>query len=124
MLTLPRAENVAMENFRLRWNGAGSRGQGVLAAVGGPAAVTLLAMPDRHPPTAVVAVLYVLAVVIAARLGGVRSGVAASLLSFLSLNFFFTRPLHTFVVGAPEDLVSLTSNRLQCSLRSSWRACA
>jgi two-component system sensor histidine kinase KdpD len=79
----------------------------VIAAVGGPAAVTLLAIPDPHPPTAVVAVLYVLAVVVAARLGGVLSGVAASVLSFLSLNFFFTRPLHTFIVGAPEDLVSL-----------------
>ena len=96
-----------VENFRLRWNAAPSRGQRVLAALGGPAAVTLLVIPERHPPTAVVAVLYVLAVVVAARLGGALSGIAASVLSFLSLNFFFTRPLHTFVVGAPEDLVSL-----------------
>jgi len=91
----------------LRWSSAPSRGQRVLAAVAGPAAVTLIAIPERHPPTAVVAVVYVLAVVIAARLGGALSGIAASLLSFLSLNFFFTRPIHTFVVGAPEDLVSL-----------------
>lgn len=79
----------------------------ITGAVAGPAAVTLLALPSSHPPTAVVAVLYVLAVVIASRLGGAPSGVAASLFSFLSLNFFFTPPLHTFVVAAPEDLVAL-----------------
>ena len=72
-----------------------------------PAAVTLLAVPTDHPPTAVVAVLYVLAVVIAARVGGSVSGVLAAVVSFLSLNFFFTSPLHTFAVASPEDLVAL-----------------
>jgi two-component system sensor histidine kinase KdpD len=53
------------------------------------------------------AVLYVLAVVIAARVGGAEAGIASSIVSFLALNFFFTQPLHTFKVAAPEDLVSL-----------------
>lgn len=53
------------------------------------------------------ALLYVLGVVIAARVGGAWAGVCASALSFLTLNFFFTEPLHTFVVGAAEDWVSL-----------------
>ncbi len=80
----------------------------LLAACAGPAMVTLLALPDRHPETVVVvAVLYVLAVVVAARVGGAAAGIAASILSFLALNFFFTQPLHTFKVAAPEDLVSL-----------------
>ena len=82
-------------------------GSRFLVACVGPAAVTLLALLDRHPETAVVAVLYVLAVVIAARVGGAVAGIAASILSFLALNFFFTQPLHTFAVAAPEDLVSL-----------------
>lgn len=72
-----------------------------------PAVVTALAIPQRHPPTAVVAVLYVLAVVVVARIGGAIAGIAASVLSFLALNFFFTHPLHTFAVGAPADLVAL-----------------
>lgn len=76
-------------------------------ACAGPAAVTLLAIPDRHPETEVVAVLYVLAVVIAARVAGAAAGIAASLVSFLALNFFFTQPFHTFKVAAPEDLISL-----------------
>ena len=54
-----------------------------------------------------VAVLFVLAVVIAARVGGAGAGIVASLLSFLALNFFFTPPFHTFGVAAPEDLVAL-----------------
>ncbi len=78
-----------------------------MAACAAPVAITLLAIPDRHPETTIVAVLYVLAVVIAARLGGATAGIAASILSFLTLNFFFTQPLHTFKVAAPEDLVAL-----------------
>jgi two-component system, OmpR family, sensor histidine kinase KdpD len=96
-----------MQNFLLRWSVTKPFPQRILAAVGGPAAVTLLAVLEPLPRTAVVAVLYVLAVVIAARIGGAPSGIAASVLSFLSLNFFFTEPLHTFVVASPEDLASL-----------------
>lgn len=76
-------------------------------AVLAPAAVTLLAIPTDHPPTTVVAVLYVLAGVIAARVGGSVSGVVAAIISFLSFNFFFTSPLHTFAVSSSEDLVAL-----------------
>ncbi|HYI44949.1 MAG TPA: ATP-binding protein [Actinomycetota bacterium] len=79
----------------------------LVPAIVGPAAVTLLAIPDPHPHTSVVALLYVLAVVVSARLGGALAGVAASALSFLALNFFFTRPLHTVAVAAVEDLVAL-----------------
>ena len=88
------------------WRGPPTRSK-LLVACAAPAAVTLLALLEDHPETAVVAVLYVLAVVIAARVGGAVAGVAASIMSFLALNFFFTEPLHTFAVSAPEDLVSL-----------------
>jgi two-component system sensor histidine kinase KdpD len=37
----------------------------------------------------------------------VRAGVIASGLSFLALNFFFTPPFHTFVVGKFDDLLAL-----------------
>ena len=88
------------------WQEPGCWRKLLLAALG-PAAVTLLALPEDHPEIAVVAMLYVLAVVIAARVAGAPGGVAASFLSFLAFNFFFTRPLHTFAVATPEDLVSL-----------------
>jgi two-component system sensor histidine kinase KdpD len=47
------------------------------------------------------------AVVGAAAIGGLWSGLAASVLSFLGLNFFFTSPRHTFRVSKGEDLVAL-----------------
>jgi two-component system, OmpR family, sensor histidine kinase KdpD len=98
---------MVVERFRIRWGTLISWRRGIAAAVLAPAAVTLLAIPRDHPPTAIVALLYVLAVVVAARLGGAIPGAAASVLSFLSLNFFFTSPLHTLAVGAPQLLVVL-----------------
>ena len=79
----------------------------VLVALGAPGIVSLLAIPSEHLPTTIIALLFVLAVLVAVRIGGAASGIAASGLSFLSLNFFFTPPLHTFIVGKIEDLVAL-----------------
>ena len=106
-LTRSEAENAVMDGLRGKWGVTPLLRKRIFAALAGPAAVTLLAIPEEPPQTAVVALLFVLAVVIAARVGGALAGVGASLLSFLALNFFFTQPLHTFAVGAPEDLISL-----------------
>lgn len=77
------------------------------AAIGGPGLVTLLALLERRPSTTTASLLYVLVVVGAAGLGGALAGIAASVLSFVALNFFFTPPLHTLVVGKVQDLVAL-----------------
>lgn len=105
-LQLTKADNGTVNIERL-WRKGPPATRKLVAACAGPAAVTLLAIPDRDPETAVVAVLYVLAVMIAARIAGAAAGIGASIISFLALNFFFTQPLHTFKVAAPEDLVSL-----------------
>ena len=54
-----------------------------------------------------VASLYLLAVVGAAAIGGIGSGLGASVLAFMGLNFFFTSPRHTFRVDKAEDIVAL-----------------
>lgn len=77
----------------------------VLAAIAGPAVVTLLVPIDL--PTTTAALLYVLVVALASALGGAFAGIAASILSFLALNFFFTPPLNTFNANKGEDLVAL-----------------
>jgi two-component system sensor histidine kinase KdpD len=82
-------------------------GRVVLVAIGGPGLVTLLAPLERQVPTTTAAMLYVLVVALASATEGAAAGIAASLLSFLALNFFFTPPLQTFVVGKPEDLIAL-----------------
>lgn len=51
--------------------------------------------------------MYILAVVGAAALGGLWSGLGAAVLSFLGLNYFFTPPRETFRVDKEEDLVAL-----------------
>ncbi|MCA1834042.1 MAG: ATP-binding protein [Actinomycetota bacterium] len=51
--------------------------------------------------------LCLLAVVVAAAFGGLRSGLAASVVAFLSLNLFFTEPYHTFGVRRLADLIAL-----------------
>jgi two-component system sensor histidine kinase KdpD len=74
-------------------------------------ALTLLAtsptlLPGRVDVTAA-ALGYVLAVVVAAASAGLASGLVASVLSFLALNFFFTPPLHTLAVERANDVVAL-----------------
>ncbi len=80
--------------------------RGVVAAAGAPAAATLTGL-SFHGGDASAASLYMLAVVTAAVVGGLWSGLAAAVLSFLGLNFFFTPPQHTFRVSKAEDLVAL-----------------
>jgi two-component system sensor histidine kinase KdpD len=64
------------------------------------------ALPGRPSPV-IAAVVYVLAVAGASAAGGLPAGLAASALSFVGLNFFFTPPLHTLSVERTEDLVAL-----------------
>lgn len=102
-----KAQNTNMEGFRAGGGPVAGWPTRAAVAVGAPAAVTLLAIPPQHPPTTVIALLFVLAVLVAVRIGGATAGIVASAASFLSLNFFFTPPLHTFGVGTMEDLVAL-----------------
>ncbi len=81
--------------------------RGFAVAILGPALVTLLALPERHLPTTTISLLYVLTVVVAAGVGGLPAGIAASGLSFLALNFFFTPPLHTLAVDNVRDFLAL-----------------
>ena len=79
----------------------------VLVSVAAPAAVSLLAIGEEHLPTTAVALLFVLGVVVSTSVGGQLAGIVAALLSFLSLNFFFTPPLHTFAVAGPTEVIAL-----------------
>ena len=82
-------------------------GRVAIVAIGGPGVVTSLAPLESQVPTTSAAMLYVLVVALASATEGAAAGIAASLLSFLALNFFFTPPLHTLVVDKPEDLAAL-----------------
>lgn len=77
----------------------------VAIALLAPAVATAIALPLHED--AIAAVLYLFAVVLAATLGGTRSGVSAAAFSFLLLNYFFTQPRRTFRVASTEDIVAL-----------------
>ncbi len=96
-----------MIRLRLRWTPNPKPTARYLVAILGPLAVTLTSVADPHPPATVTAALYVLAVVVAAGIGGASAGIGASILSFVCLNFFFTRPLHTLAVGTGADVAAL-----------------
>ncbi|MGH2723521.1 MAG: sensor histidine kinase [Actinomycetota bacterium] len=81
--------------------------RGLVLAVALTGAATLPALLPGRPNPAVAGLLYVLAVTGAAAAGGVWAGLAASVLAFLAVNFFFTLPLHTLAVEHTEDLVAL-----------------
>jgi two-component system, OmpR family, sensor histidine kinase KdpD len=89
------------------FGGRTSTVRAVVAAVVAPTAATGLALLVRPNTAAVGATIYLLAVVIAAAVGGTRAGLVASAIGFLGLNFFFTAPRHTFRVGKSEDLIAL-----------------
>jgi two-component system sensor histidine kinase KdpD len=78
-----------------------------MLAVAGPGiAVGLGLAIDRRSLVSATA-LCMLAVVVAAAYGGRGGGLAASVIAFLALNFFFTEPYHTLWVFRLPDLVAL-----------------
>ena len=72
-----------------------------LVAVGGPAAVSLLAF--GHPHEAVPALLYVLAVLVATALGGRAPGLVAAVASIVPFYYFFVTPYHVWAIKADGD---------------------
>ncbi|MDB5692956.1 MAG: histidine kinase [Alphaproteobacteria bacterium] len=52
------------------------------------------------------ALLYLIPVMAAATLYGLRTGIATGLLSALAYNFFFLPPLHTFTISDPSNIVT------------------
>jgi two-component system, OmpR family, sensor histidine kinase KdpD len=78
-----------------------------LPAVVLPAIVTAIAALPFRVSSTTAAMAFVLAVTAAVLIGGFPSGLSASIVSFLALNFFFTPPVDTFSVQKTEDLVAL-----------------
>jgi two-component system, OmpR family, sensor histidine kinase KdpD len=78
-----------------------------LVAVAGPPLVTAVASIPSPRGTAIPALLYLLIVVAAAALGHLWPALLAAGLSFVLLDYFFTAPIHTFVVSKAEDLIAL-----------------
>ena len=55
-----------------------------------------------------ISMVFLMAVLFSAVSFGMRPAIYASILSFLSYNFFFIEPLHTFQVAQPHELLALS----------------
>jgi two-component system sensor histidine kinase KdpD len=67
----------------------------------------LLASLREHATIASDALLFLVAVVIVALVGGLYPAVAAAVISALVLNWYFTPPLHSFTVHSANDVIAL-----------------
>jgi K+-sensing histidine kinase KdpD len=87
--------------LRREWSGA------ALAGVGLPALTVSLVEARSHLTYATPVLLVLLLVVGVALVGGLRPALPGALLGGLSLNYFFTEPLHQLSVERAQDLVVL-----------------
>ncbi len=81
---------------------------GAAAALVGLPALTLVLVQARKDLSYTTPVLLVLLLVlVVALLGGIRPGVPTAIVGGLSLNYFFTPPLHRLTIDRTDDLVVL-----------------
>ena len=84
-----------------------SRGLALAAGILAPAVAVGIALALGSRNLAAATSLCLLAVVAAGAVAGRGSGIIASFLSFIGLNFFFTEPHHTLAVQDASDVVAL-----------------
>jgi len=99
--TPPQRRAFALKRPTMVWTGVAAAVVAVALAVGIGQALTLaLNLPD-------LSMLFLLAVLACAATYGPWSAALASFLSFLSYNFFFIQPIHTFTIAEPQEVLSL-----------------
>jgi two-component system sensor histidine kinase KdpD len=81
----------------------------LIAAVALPLVTVLLDLLREQLSLPSVLLVYLLAVVAVAGVGGFLPALAAAVVGFLCANYFFTEPLHTFTVAEDDNLVALVA---------------
>jgi two-component system sensor histidine kinase KdpD len=91
------------------YGGIGSRRlvAGVILVAGLPLVTAALVAWQRHLGLADDLLIYLVAVVIVALVGGFWPAVLAAVTSSLLLNWYFTRPVHTLTIADPQNLLAL-----------------
>jgi two-component system sensor histidine kinase KdpD len=79
---------------------------GAIAIVGLPALTAVLSV-FRSPDLSDDLLIYLVLVVAATVVGGFWPGVFAAIAACLLLNWYFTKPLHTFTIAEPRNLLAL-----------------
>ena len=106
-----RAAGVTLEDVdRHEYSGISRRRQvagAVLAVAGLPLLTALLDVLQPHLNLSDDLLIYLVAVVAVAVVGGFWPAVVAAVGACLLLNWFFTAPLHTFTIAEPRNLLAL-----------------
>ena len=80
---------------------------GVMLVAGLPLLTAVLVTGQRHLGLADDLLIYLVAVVVVAVVGGFWPAVLAAVTSSLLLNWYFTRPVHTLTIADPQNLLAL-----------------
>jgi two-component system, OmpR family, sensor histidine kinase KdpD len=78
-----------------------------LAAVTLPALTAVLAVSRAHLALVDEVLLYLLAVIVVTMVGGFWPAIFAAVAASLLLNWFFTPPVHTWTIEAPQNILAL-----------------
>src|SRR5437879_2754200 len=79
----------------------------VLATVGSLVVTLIIAVFQLYPRIPNIAIVYLLVVLALASTRGRYTAILASLVAFLSFDFFIVPPLYTFVIGRAEEWIAL-----------------
>lgn len=96
-----------MQQVGSRWSSEVPKSRGYVVAAALVVVAIAVGSVLRRLPHANLSLLFLLAVLIVAAVWGLWPSIFATLLSFLSINFFFTVPLYTFSVEEEGDLASM-----------------
>ena len=80
---------------------------GVVAAIGGPIAITAILSMVGPTSARNYVFLYLALVAVLGTLTGLPSALTAAALSFLLVDYFFVPPVHTLTIADPSDLIDL-----------------
>ena len=80
---------------------------GVMLVAGLPLLTAALVAGQRHLGLADDLLIYLVAVVVVAVVGGFWPAVLAAVTSSILLNWYFTRPVHTLTIADPQNLLAL-----------------
>ena len=80
---------------------------GVMLVAGLPLLTAALVAGQRHLGLADDLLIYLVAVVVVAVVGGFWPAVLAAVTSSILLNWYFTRPVHTLTIAEPQNLLAL-----------------
>jgi len=81
---------------------------GYVLATAGVGLLVVAFIPSRgNAPPLNTAFGFLALVVVASAVGGLGAGIVASVVAFLSFNFFFLKPYGTFVIASSDDVVVL-----------------